>query len=183
MNEILSKFLDAHGGVLPALKVELFRMNVRFRRMLRIAKEAGAQELKYEIDEFENKRYIMLEGLVPYGTHKSIHWDSIETFRMLAEMQMEEDKYADEKVAFTGYCTYIVEKGDKGVYFRVDMPFSPECVRIMGGMSFFVKYLHIIGQEGRDECGIRETSESIGTPTEDVGGESGHSDEGTGSEG
>lgn len=178
MNEILASFLDNYEGILPSIKIELFRMNVRFSKLLNVARNYKAKELKYEIDEFNDKRYIMLEGIVPFGIKDNKRLDAIEAFKMLAEMQLAEDDYQKE-VKFTGHCTYIAEKGLKGFYFRVDMPFSKQCVRVMGGMSFFIKYLHIIAEEGKDEQGTEKKNKEDGASTEGNGREDFKSKEGT----
>lgn len=178
MNEILASFLDNYDGMLPSIKIELFRMNVRFSKLLDIARKYKAKDLKYEIDEFNDKRYIMLEGVVPFGIRNNKRLDAIEAFKMLAQMQLAEDDYQKE-VKFTGHCTYIAEKGLKGFYFRVDMPFSKQCVRIMGGMSFFIKYLHIIAEEGKDERGNGKENEEDRASTESSERERSKSEGGT----
>lgn len=184
MNEILASFLDNYEGILPSIKIELFRMNARFTKLLKIARNYKTKGLKYEIDEFNDKRYIMLEGLFPFGNRKNKRFDAIESFKMLAEMQLAEDDYQKE-VKFTGHCTYVAEKGLKGIYFRVDMPFSKQCVKVMGGMSFFKKYLHIIAEEGKNERGNEKESEEAGTSTgsnEEESQEFGEGDRGKGQE-
>lgn len=146
MNELLIEFLNGYEGMLPDLKLEFTRMNTRLVSFRMIARKNKVTDISYEIEDFNDARYIVMEGLFPYGDNPNL--DTIHCFKMCAEMQFEEDKSGKSKLFTVGEPTYVIRRGEKGIHFRVDLPFSDESRKVLGGGKFFDKFLEIIIKEG-----------------------------------